>query len=230
MIKKLQQTASNSRLSVKDINIQLNTGVSDSTVLRAIKDNKSIMFKKMIRTPCLTSKHKDSRFRFALEHVLWTEMWKSIIFSDEKKFNLDGPDGYKYYWHHLNMKEITYSKRIQGGGGLMVWVGFCNNEKLTIQFIDIKMNSEAYCNMLKTPLKCFIDENKEKEYIFQQDNAPCHRAKKTTAWFLETNINLMTWPALSPDLNPVENIWSDMSRMVYSNGQQYHTIQSLKTA
>ncbi|KAI5151780.1 hypothetical protein ENBRE01_2380 [Enteropsectra breve] len=27
------------------------------------------------------------------------ESWKNVIFSDEKKFNLDRPDGYSYFWH-----------------------------------------------------------------------------------------------------------------------------------
>ena len=33
-----------------------------------------------------------------------------------------------------------------------------------------------------------------------------------------------------PDLNPVENLWTDMSRMNYSDGKQYNNIQDLHSA
>ena len=41
----------------------------------------------------------------------------------------------------------------------------------------------------------------EKPFIFQQDNAPCHRAKLVKNWFQEQNIEVIAWPANSPDLN-----------------------------
>ena len=40
----------------------------------------------------------------------------------------------------------------------------------------------------------------------------------------------MEWPAFSPDLNPVENIWAILSHSVYANGKQYDNVADLKTA
>ncbi len=37
--------------------------------------------------------HIQTRLQWATEKVRWTTKWREIIFSDEKKFNLDGPDG-----------------------------------------------------------------------------------------------------------------------------------------
>ena len=42
-------------------------------------------------------------------------------FSDEKKWNLDGPDGYRYYRCELTKKPKYFTKRNFKGGSLMVW-------------------------------------------------------------------------------------------------------------
>ena len=49
-------------------------------------------------------------------------------------------------------------------------------------------------------------------------------------YFLRENINVLDWPALSPDLNPVENVWALMVRNIYKNGTQYEDKVSLKAA
>lgn len=51
--------------------------------------------------PNLTKKHKEARLKFAEEHMHWGDLWQNVIFSDEKKFNFDGPDCYSFYWHDL---------------------------------------------------------------------------------------------------------------------------------
>jgi transposase len=45
-------------------------------------------------------------------------------------------------------------------------------------------------------------------FIFQQDNDPKHTSKLAKRFFEEKNIELLPWAPQSPDLNPIENLWS----------------------
>uniref|UniRef100_A0A914DN91 Uncharacterized protein n=1 Tax=Acrobeloides nanus TaxID=290746 RepID=A0A914DN91_9BILA len=53
-----------------------------------------------------------------------------VIWSDEKKFNLDGPDGSRYYWHDPRKEKHVFSRRNFGGGNMMVWAAFSSIRKL----------------------------------------------------------------------------------------------------
>ncbi|GFU60210.1 transposable element Tcb1 transposase [Trichonephila clavipes] len=44
--------------------------------------------------------------------------------------------------------------------------------------------------------------------IFQQDNARPHVTRIVQRFFVNHQIELFPWPARSPDLLPIENMWS----------------------
>jgi len=54
----------------------------------------------------------------------WEIEWEKIIYSDSKRFNIDGPYMFFYYLHDLRKKEMILSKRHTGVVGVMLWAAF----------------------------------------------------------------------------------------------------------
>ena len=65
-------------------------------------------------------------------------------------------------------------------------------------------------------------------FEFQQDNARPHSARVSQD-FLQTNgVAVMNWPALSPDLVPIEHLWDKIGRCIQRRPQQPRTIAELR--
>ncbi|GMF44980.1 unnamed protein product [Phytophthora fragariaefolia] len=77
---------------------------------------------------------------------------------------------------------------------------------------------------------CYLYLHYGVDYIYQQDNAAIHTSMETRDFFDEQGIQVLDWPARSPDLNPIENLWALMARKVYPNGRQYASVPELTAA
>ena len=62
--------------------------------------------------------HIEERKTFCKKYM--AQKWVKIWFVDEKKKNLDGPDGFKYYFHDLRKEPMMTSRRQNEGGSIMV--------------------------------------------------------------------------------------------------------------
>lgn len=90
-----------------------------------------------------------------------------MIFSDEKKFNLDGPDGFAHYWHDLRKEKRYFASQNFGGGSLMVWGAFSGMGKLELAFISCRMASQDYIKVLNDHLLPFRQRFRRVKFIFQ---------------------------------------------------------------
>ena len=106
----------------------------------------------------------------------------------------------------------------------MVWAGFGYLGQRNIAFPEGRMNAPDYQDLLDIHFLPFGETVGDPFLIFQQDNASIRVANSTWEWFLQNGVHVLEWPANSPDLNPMENLWGILCRTVYADGKQYFII------
>lgn len=226
----LLSLASKGNLTANQMIAELGLPITKRRACKILSSSGHFKYAKRMKAPSLKPHHMEARMTWARKYMSWTTEWTNVVFSDEKKFNLDGPDGFQYYWHDIRKEPQLFTKRNFGGGSLMLWAGFSMQGRTHLVKCDGRMNSEKYIDMLDTELINFTDDKMDGDFIFQQDNAAIHVSRLSRAWFEEKEIDLLDWPACSPDLNPIENLWGILARRVYGNGRQYTSVNELYVA
>ncbi len=194
---------------------QYQKGVSQRKIAKSLKLSSStvhnIILYRSKKKPYLNMIQKRRRFLWAKAHL----KWKTVLWSDESKFEvLFGKLGR----HVIRTKEdkdnpSCYQRSVQKPASLMVWgcMSVCGMGNLHIWKGTI--NAERYIQVLEQhmlPSRRRLFQGRP--CIFQHDNARPHTASITTSWLRRRRIRVLKWPACSPDLSPIENIWRIIKR------------------
>ncbi len=138
---------------------------------------------------------------------------KNVLWSDKSKFDIvvgNQVEGDLPACHHHS---------VQKPASQMVWGCISAYAMGSLHVLEGAMNAERH-------IKSFRATNALWR-VFQQDNAKPHTSAITTAWLRSRRVRVLNWPACSPDLSPIENIWCIIEQKIRQRWPQ--TLQQLET-
>ncbi|GFS97564.1 transposable element Tcb2 transposase [Trichonephila clavipes] len=188
-----------------------------------------------VRCVPLTPAHRRRRSLWCREHRNWRDNeWGRVLFTDESRFSLSSDSHRILIWRERgsrNHPSNIIERDRYGGRGVLVWGGIMLGSRTDFHIFDAgSVNGTRYCNEILLLYVRLFRGAMGLQFLFMDDNSPCHRTVAAEQLLESEDIERMDWPARSPDLNPIEHVWDFLGRRLAARTLPPVTIRELRLA
>lgn len=197
------------RWSSKDLATEMakrgSPSVSPSTIYRNLLRAKVYKLRPS-KVPPLTAAHKQKRLEWCRRNL--RRKWDNVVFTDESYVRLFAATLKQWAKSRPNVKSYAHPPQV------LIWGGISARGTTPVKVDCGSLNQFGYQDILQECLVETMSTLYPEGFILMQDNAKPHTAKTTMSWLQQKGIEVLEWPAMSPDLNPIENLWALIKRRI----------------